>query len=242
VILLFFSSITHAQNSYSIEYSLGTAFSYSKIISQTDNLNLIESLPIKSIAHGLYFTTPVKDEFDLILGVEYNRSGIKVSTNIKEQQQLYNIPNLASAETAFYYGNWSFPILFRYNSQYKSSAFNLYGGVGYTYSRNGSVNSRCFYGSGRVNDTIPFVSGSVFCIKDFNKVSKHHIFFRSGVGYDYDIKKLGKVGIKLDFNLGMNFMDKALYDITFLNGDNYETLIGNKGHQIRLSIIYKWTK
>jgi hypothetical protein len=242
VVLFFFNSIIYAQRNFSIEYSLGTTFSYSTVLSQTDNLNLIQSLPIKSIAHGFYITTPTKNKFDLILGIEYNRNGIKASTNTKEQQYLYNIPNLASAETMFYYGNWSLPILFRYNYQYNNSIFSLYGGIGYTYSRNRNVNPRCFYGSGTVNDTIPFVSGSVFCMKDFNKVSEHHIFFKSGVGYDYDIKKIGKVGLKLDFNLGMNLMDEALYDITFLNGDNYETLIGNKGHQIRLSIIYKWTK
>ena len=242
VILFFFNSIIYAQKNFSIEYSLGTAFNYSKTLSQTGNFNLIEALPIKSITHGLYFTTPIKNEFDLILGVEYNRSGIKVSTNTKQQQQLYNIPNLASAETAFYYGNWSSPILFRYNFQYDNSIFSFYSGIGYTYSRNGSVNSRCFYGSGKMNDTIPFISGSVFCIKGFNKISEHHLFFRGGIGYDYNIKKFGKIGFKLDFNLGINLMDEALYDITFLNGDNYETLIGNKGHQIRLSMIYKWTK
>lgn len=240
-LLFFVGSVIYAQKTVSVEYSIGGVFNYSKILSQTDNLNFIESLPVKSISHGIYFTS-VRNKFDFIIGVEYNRNGIKASTNLKEQRKLYSFPNLASAETTFYYSNWSFPILVRYNFKHNNSVFSLHSGFGYTYSRNGNINPRCFYGSGTINDTIPFVSGSIFCVNHFNKISQHNLFFRSGIGYNYHIKKIGQIGLRLDFNLGLNLIEEAHYDVTFLNGDNYQTLIGNKGHQIRLSLIYKWTK
>jgi hypothetical protein len=239
-IFLFFTIFvfvkSFAQDKFSLEFSMGSNFAFSEITSSTIDLEIIERHAIISSVQGLYLAKNITNRYDLIGGVEFYLNGIKASTNTTIQKKLYDIPNLASGRKTFYYRHWSFPFLVQYNIKTNNTNLKVFSGLGYTYSRNGFVNPTCFSGT-IIDDNSPV--GSIFCFKGFNKISKNNFFFRFGIGYDYQFKKIGNLGVKADFSLGVNLIDEASYHITFLNGGIYETTIGNRGNRIGISVIYK---